>query len=104
MSVETALQEVQEALDVERSEAKTRLENAEMAQNRKPYRTELQGDRPCCNCGVIIPRDKATVCCHLPLHLGGLLTSQFITWCDKCWQEHYGFVKDAVEDRVIDGG
>lgn len=103
MSVEAAIQEVVETLDVERSEARQALEKAQSEKYNDPYRSELQSDHPCCNCGTTIPRDKVTVICHLPLSVGGFYSSQFITWCDKCWADNYGpwLPLDKVRDMTI---
>ena len=100
MSVEAALQEVQEALDVERSEIAQRMQRAHEDKFVEPRRSQLLSPRPCCNCGTIIPRLKVTVMCHLPLELGMIYTSQFIIWCDTCWINNYAHFLplDQVKD------
>lgn len=102
-TIKLALQELREAWEKERALAKTRLERAEAEREQDPYLSELQLDHPCCRCGTIIPHDKPTVMCQLPLRVGSFLTNQFITWCDKCWTEHYGSIARVKDMRINKG-
>lgn len=103
LTVEAALQEVQETLDVERSENQQEVEKAQAEKYIKPYRTELQAERHCCECGDAIPKDKPTVICHLLLHLTNFYTSQLIAWCDRCWLSNFGEPGTHIEEVLING-
>ena len=96
--VSEKIQALKEALVEIEQKALARIAEAEDAKNIQPYRNILQMEHPCCRCGTIIPQDHHTVMAHLPLHVGQFLTSQFITWCDKCWKDHYGFSGELIQE------
>jgi hypothetical protein len=87
--VDAHLHDLKRLLGTERQEYERKIDDARAEKYQDPYRDLTQMDHPCCNCGITISKGRPTVMTHVSLHVGNFYTSQFITWCDNCWQKNY---------------
>jgi len=60
----------------------------------------LQLDKPCCDCGKILPKDSLAVVATSSVGIGPFLVGHLIAWCDSCWKTFGGKVGESIQ--VID--